>query len=71
MEEKLAKLRRRHHAIFRFIADTFKLKMLSETILHEIVSRLLKSKSDNDALEAAAIIFMCAGRDLEHQQSKV
>ena len=45
--------------------------MLSETIMHEYVVRLLRSPVDEESLECFARLVSTAGKDLDHPQAKV
>lgn len=48
----------------RFIGELFKLKMLTENIMRDCVSRLLKAK-DEDSLECLCRLLTTIGKDLE------
>lgn len=58
-------------ANIRFLGELFKLKMLSETIMHECIVSLLKSASDEEALEGFGKLIMTIGKDLDHPEAKV
>ncbi len=45
--------------------------MLSETIMHECVMRLLRSSSDEESLECFARLIKTTGKDLDHPDAKV
>ena len=45
--------------------------MLSETIMHECVVRLLRSPVDDESLECFARLITRTGKDLDHPQAKV
>jgi hypothetical protein len=55
----------------RFFGELFKLKMLSETIMHECIVRLLRSSSDGHSLEMCAVILTITGKDLDRPEAKV
>ena len=55
----------------RFVGELFKLKMLSETIMHECVARLLRSSSDEESLECFARLITTAGKYLDKPEFKV
>ena len=55
----------------RFLGELFKLKMLSETILHECIVRLLRSSSDEKSLECFACLVSVTGKDLDKPEAKV
>jgi hypothetical protein len=65
------KNRRRSLGNIRFIGELFKLKMLSETIMHECVVRLLRSSSDEESLECFAGLITTTGKDLDKPEAKV
>lgn len=46
-------------------------QMLSETIMHECILRLLKSSSDEESLECFARLITSTGKDLDHSEAKV
>lgn len=51
----------------QFIAELFKLRMVSDTIVHECIRRLLRSTFDEESLECVAIMFTIAGKYLDRQ----
>ena len=67
----LDKAHRQSRANVLFIGELFLVKMLSETILHESIVRLLSSSSDGEALECAAVLMTFTGKRLDHPQAKV
>ena len=64
-------MRKRSLGNIRFIGELFKLKMLSETIMHECITRLLKSSSDEEALECFGKLIMTTGKDLDKPETEV
>ena len=54
----------------RFIGELFKLKMLTENIMHDCVLKLLRS-SDDDNLECLCRLLTTIGKDLDHEKAKV
>jgi len=70
MESTMTKTRRRSLGNIRFIGELFKLQMLSETIMHECITRLLKSSSDVESLECFRLITT-TGKDLDKEAAKV
>ena len=54
-----------------FIGELFKLKMLSETVIHDCLARLLRSSSDEESLKCFACLITIAGKDLDKPESKV
>ena len=65
------KNRKRSLNNIRFIGELFKLKMLSETIMHECVVRLLRSSYDGESLECFAGLITTVGKDLDRPEAKV
>ena len=47
------------------------LQMLSESIMHKCIVRLLRSTSDEDALECFSRLITTTGKELDHPQTKV
>ena len=45
--------------------------MLSETIMHECLCKLLRSPVDEESLECFARLIATTGKDLDHPQAKV
>ena len=64
-------MRKRSLGNIRFIGELFKLSMLSETIMHECITRLLKSSSDEESLECFGKLIMTTGKDLDKPKAKV
>ncbi len=71
LEEFDTTSRRRSLGNIRFIGELFKLTMLSETIMHECIVRLLKSSSDEESLECFARLITTTGKELDHTEAKV
>ena len=46
-------------------------QMLSESIMHDCIIRLLRSSSDEESLECFCVLITTTGKDLEHQKSRV
>ena len=64
-------MRKRSLGNIRFIGELFKLSMLSEIVMHECITRLLKSTSDEESLECFGILIMTTGKDLDRPEAKV
>lgn len=65
--------RRRSLGNIRFIGELFKLKMISEKIMHECILKLLRStkqESLEDQLECLCKLLSTIGKDLDHQEAK-
>ncbi len=71
MESTLTKTRKRSLGNIRFIGELFKLQMLSETIMHECITHLLKSSSDEESLECFSRLITTTGKDLDRELAKV
>ena len=54
----------------RFIGELYKLRMLTETIMHDCLFKLLRS-CDEDNLECLCQLLMTIGQELDNKQSKV
>ena len=46
-------------------------QILSESIMHECMIRLLKSTSDEESLECFAKLITTTGKDLDKEEAKV
>ena len=66
-----AKNLKRSLGIMHFIGELFKLKMLSEIVIHECLVRLLRSSSDTDSLECFARLLTISGKDIDKPEAKV
>jgi translation initiation factor 4G len=69
MELAESTARRRSLGNIRFIGELFKLKMLTEGIMHDCVLRLLRSR-DEDSLECLCGLLKTIGSDLDHAKSR-
>lgn len=54
----------------RFIGELFKLKMLTEPIMHECVFKLLNNK-DEESLECLCKLLRTIGKELDSDKAKV
>ncbi|XP_070561587.1 eukaryotic translation initiation factor 4 gamma 3-like isoform X5 [Ptychodera flava] len=63
------KMRRRSLGNIRFIGELFKLKMLTEPIMHDCVVKLLKAH-DHESLECLCRLLSTIGKDLDHEKAK-
>jgi len=54
----------------RFIGELFKLKMLTEGIMHDCIRRLLRSR-DEESLECLCRLLTTIGCDLDKDRSRV
>ncbi|KAL1110589.1 hypothetical protein AAG570_008117 [Ranatra chinensis] len=68
-EEDERKIRTRSVGLVSFIAELYKLKMLSPHIMHYCVKQLI-SKIDEESLECLCKLLMTIGKDLEKQSQE-
>ncbi|XP_075953118.1 eukaryotic translation initiation factor 4 gamma 3 isoform X1 [Anarhichas minor] len=61
--------RRRSIGNIRFIGELFKLKMLTEAIMHDCVVKLLKNH-DEESLECLCRLLTTIGKDLDFEKAK-
>ena len=66
--ETIAK--RRSLGNIRFIGELFKLKMLTESIMHDCLLKLLRS-SDEDNLECLCRLLSTIGKDIDVERARV
>ena len=71
LSEERARARMNYLGNVQFIAELFKLRMVSDTILHECIRRLLRSTLDETSLECVSILLSASGKYLDKQKSKV
>ncbi|XP_039260449.2 eukaryotic translation initiation factor 4 gamma 3-like [Styela clava] len=64
-----AKERRRTLGNIRFIGELFKLRMLTENIMHSCIMSLFKAR-DDDHLESLCRLLTTIGKDLDHVKGK-
>ncbi|XP_051944025.1 eukaryotic translation initiation factor 4 gamma 1a isoform X4 [Hippocampus zosterae] len=69
LEEARDKARRRSLGNIKFIGELFKLKMLTEAIMHECVVKLLKNH-DEESLECLCRLLSTIGKDLDFEKAK-
>ncbi|XP_035696668.1 eukaryotic translation initiation factor 4 gamma 1-like [Branchiostoma floridae] len=69
LEQEMTKARRRSLGNIRFIGELFKLKMLTENIMHDCVVKLLKS-NDEESLECLCRLLTTIGKDLDFEKAK-
>ncbi|XP_051966667.1 eukaryotic translation initiation factor 4 gamma 1-like isoform X2 [Xyrauchen texanus] len=61
--------RRRSLGNIKFIGELFKLKMLTETIMHDCIVKLLKNH-DEESLECLCRLLSTIGKDLDFEKAK-
>ncbi|NXE76179.1 IF4G1 factor, partial [Cochlearius cochlearius] len=69
LEEARDKARRRSLGNIKFIGELFKLKMLTEAIMHDCVVKLLKNH-DEESLECLCRLLTTIGKDLDFEKAK-
>ena len=69
MDEKLSKAKRRSLGNIKFIAELFKLGMLTEGIMHDCINRMLKQESDEENLECLCKLLTTIGKDIDKQNA--
>ncbi|XP_028988105.1 eukaryotic translation initiation factor 4 gamma 1a isoform X3 [Betta splendens] len=69
LEEARDKARRRSLGNIKFIGELFKLKMLTEAIMHDCVVKLLKNH-DEESLECLCRLLATIGKDLDFEKAK-
>lgn len=70
LEEAKDKARRRSNGNIKFIGELFKLKMLTEVIMHDCIVKLLKNH-DEESLECLCRLLSTIGKDLDFEKAKV
>eukprot|EP00106_Octopus_bimaculoides_P008013 XP_014775455.1 PREDICTED: eukaryotic translation initiation factor 4 gamma 3-like [Octopus bimaculoides] len=70
LEEAFSAAKRRSIGNIRFIGELFKLNMLTEKIMHDCVSNLLKSR-DEESLECLCRLLKTVGKEVDSDVSKV
>ncbi|KAL3861765.1 hypothetical protein ACJMK2_007786 [Sinanodonta woodiana] len=66
-EEK--KVKKRSSGNIRFIGELFKLKILTENVMHDCVFKLLQTK-DEDNIECLCILLKTTGKELDTDKAK-
>uniref|UniRef100_A0A3B4FUY1 Eukaryotic translation initiation factor 4 gamma 1 n=1 Tax=Pundamilia nyererei TaxID=303518 RepID=A0A3B4FUY1_9CICH len=69
LEEFKDKARRRSLGNIKFIGELFKLKMLTEVIMHDCIVKLLKNH-DEESLECLCRLLSTIGKDLDFEKAK-
>ncbi|KAM7006731.1 eukaryotic translation initiation factor 4 gamma 3 isoform 1-T2 [Tautogolabrus adspersus] len=69
LEDAKDKARRRSIGNIKFIGELFKLKMLTEAIMHDCVVKLLKNH-DQESLECLCRLLTTIGKDLDFEKAK-
>ena len=53
------------------MVHTVSMQILSESIVHDCMIRLLRSTSDEESLECFAMLMATTGKDLDKEETKV
>ncbi|XP_070762632.1 eukaryotic translation initiation factor 4 gamma 1 isoform X1 [Enoplosus armatus] len=69
LREGRDKARRRSLGNIKFIGELFKLKMLTEVIMHDCIVKLLKNH-DEESLECLCRLLSTIGKDLDFEKAK-
>ncbi|TST47713.1 Eukaryotic translation initiation factor 4 gamma 1 [Bagarius yarrelli] len=69
LEEAKDQARRRSLGNIKFIGELFKLKMLTEPIMHDCIVKLLKNH-DEESLECLCRLLSTIGKDLDFEKAK-
>ncbi|XP_070802001.1 eukaryotic translation initiation factor 4 gamma 1 isoform X4 [Pituophis catenifer annectens] len=69
LDDARDKARRRSLGNIKFIGELFKLKMLTEAIMHDCVVKLLKNH-DEESLECLCRLLTTIGKDLDFEKAK-
>ncbi|XP_053185317.1 eukaryotic translation initiation factor 4 gamma 1a isoform X2 [Scomber japonicus] len=69
LEDSKDQARRRSLGNIKFIGELFKLKMLTEAIMHDCVVKLLKNH-DEESLECLCRLLSTIGKDLDFEKAK-
>ncbi|XP_015747286.1 PREDICTED: eukaryotic translation initiation factor 4 gamma 1-like [Acropora digitifera] len=69
LEDQVHQAKRRTLGNIRFIGELFKLKMLTESIMHDCVFKLLRS-NDEESFECLCKLLVTIGKDLDHEKGK-
>ncbi|XP_075330157.1 eukaryotic translation initiation factor 4 gamma 1 isoform X6 [Odontesthes bonariensis] len=69
LKDSKVKARRRSLGNIKFIGELFKLKMLTEVIMHDCIVKLLKNH-DEESLECLCRLLSTIGKDLDFEKAK-
>lgn len=70
LEEEERTARRRSLGNIRFIGELFKLSMLTSSIMHDCIKKLLLNQGDEDSLECLCRLLTTIGKELDLEKSK-
>uniref|UniRef100_A0A674A8K2 Uncharacterized LOC115195722 n=1 Tax=Salmo trutta TaxID=8032 RepID=A0A674A8K2_SALTR len=69
LEEAKTKEQRQSLGNIKLICELFKLKMLTEHVMHDVIVRLLKNQDDN-SLEGLCTLLYTIGKDLDMEKAR-
>ncbi|KAL3861769.1 hypothetical protein ACJMK2_007790 [Sinanodonta woodiana] len=69
LEYEKKKVKKRSSGNIRFLGELFKLKMLTENIMHDCVFKLLRTKDEN-SIECLCILLKTIGKELDTDKAK-
>ena len=70
LKEATTKAHCRSMGNIQFIGELYRLKMLTENIMHDCIFKLLKIR-DDDSIECLTKLLETIGKDLDHPKAKV
>ncbi|XP_062858554.1 eukaryotic translation initiation factor 4 gamma 1-like [Trichomycterus rosablanca] len=70
LEELRIKARTRSLGNIKFMGELYKLKMITEQIMHDCIKKLLKNE-DEESLECLSKLLSTAGKDLDSKKDKL
>uniref|UniRef100_A0A8C2EAD8 B box-type domain-containing protein n=1 Tax=Cyprinus carpio TaxID=7962 RepID=A0A8C2EAD8_CYPCA len=70
LEDAKEKARRRSLGNIKFIGELFKLKMMTEPIMHDCIVKLLKRHDEEESLERVCCLLSSTWKHLDHEKAK-
>ena len=70
LEEAKTEERRQSLGNIKLMCELFKLKMLTEHVMHDVIVQLLKNQDDN-SLEGLCTLLYTIGKDLDFKKARV
>lgn len=70
LEEVKAKVRRQSLGNIQFMCELYRLKMITEAIMHDTIVKLLKNHED-DSLECLCTLLSTIGKELDFEKARV
>ncbi|KAK2557629.1 Eukaryotic translation initiation factor 4 gamma 1, partial [Acropora cervicornis] len=69
LQDQVHQAKRRTLGNIQFIGELFKLKMLTESIMHDCAVELLR-RNDEESFECLCKLLITIGKDLDHKKGK-